>query len=260
MPQPWVTGPVFIFVGVGVETTPQGPVGGYSNASVIQPTSVHAGRRPVLLGTAEAGPRVVKRPFFRQLKTDVSGDVADDVCFTGEDALIFADVNWWDESVYRRISSRPFYFRNRGVVDSLSVGTLMQREFCTYRLYLYFPYAQKPIFSQAPGAVPNILSNPDLRAAGLSGTRRMPDLTVPVANGAMPTGYRFFSTYLIGPDTLDPLGTRARKISLAWHAIPQATATDGPSPKLYDESITELFGGPISGSPPVGTAGAYIRG
>jgi hypothetical protein len=185
----------------------------------------------MLLGTCETGPRVVKRPYFRPWHTSRRGDAPDTMIFTGEDALIYAPINWYDEAVYARICSRPFRNNTRGRQETGAVGTLMGDEGETYKLWVAFPYAGK---TNPPGV------------AALGGGPVALGLTV-MKN--MPAGYRYTSAYLFGPDMLDPLGSQARIVGLIFHATLKKAGTILTSvyanliyETLYDHDMTELLG------------------
>lgn len=239
-PQTYCTGPCLIFVGVGddvrtfaVEPTPENVLGSGDPRRLEQRSTRTVrvpGTKPVLLGTCEAGPRIVKRPSYRPWHTSRRGDVPDTMIFTGEDALIYCPINWYDEAVYARICARPFRNDIRGRQETGSVGTLMEEEGETYKLWLAFPFSTK--INESP--IASIPAGPG--AFGLSVMKNMP------------AGYRYPNAYLFGPDVLDPLGSQARLVGLAFHALVKKAGTILGNfsnllyEKLYDHDMSELIG------------------
>jgi hypothetical protein len=234
-PQTYCTGPCLIFVGVGDDvrtftvsrsgTAVPGTAEWHEEP--MTRTVRYPGTNPVLLGTCEAGPRIVKRPRFREWHTSRRADVPETMIFTGEDALIFAPVNWYDESVYARICARPFRNAPRGRIERGAEGTLMKEEGETYKLWLAFPYSTK-INTSLDASAP---AGPG--GFGLSVMKNMP------------AGYRYPNAYLLGPDVLDPLGSQARLTSLVFHAVleEETEATKRQLYEtLYDHNMTELIG------------------
>jgi hypothetical protein len=197
---------------------------------------------PVFFGTAEITPRITFRPFFRPRRDVESGDAPADIIYTGEEAFIFAEFTAWDEDVLACITARPFWYGDRGVIFPQSVGTLMVLEKLTYNLYVMFPFAQKSAFrGPYDGPIP---LQPIVR-------------NIPIYNqNLMPPGYRFLSSYLTGPDEFTQLGSRPRKISLAWHATPvNVTRAQSPlgGPRTLGPATTKLLYdfdmGPLVGVP-----------
>jgi hypothetical protein len=261
-----VTGPCFVFCGVG----PAGSVVGGDMPAVTQPggsrasafnpttgtmdltyTSVRltiqgaSNKTPAFLGIAEVTPKIHLRPMVRQWRASETGEVANEAIWMGEDGLIFADVNLYSETIYRRLAARPFSFANRGQTSDVTVGTLLSREQVSYPLWLYFPYSTKASFGAAPPVLPGVTAF----ASGPSGE-------------IMPQGYHFLDAYCMGPDVLDPLSTRARKISLAFHAIPQRVIQGGRTrPLCYDHDMSALAGVPeptLFGNSAGGSTHGYI--
>lgn len=132
MAQPYVTGPVSVYVGVtigGVTTT------------------------PVFLCHGEKGPSIQIRPSFSPVFADISGQrVPLDYLYDGEEAIVTVDSTRFNESVYFNIANRASPgLGSRGTDFPGDIGTLMGHEGKAFPLWLLFPYAGKPAFSAAVG-------------------------------------------------------------------------------------------------------------
>lgn len=166
---------------------------------------VGAGYSPVYLGTAERYPKIVLRPNYKPTFADQGGEVPFDMSFQGEEGFVFADISRWNEATYAALAARPRPNGIRGSNAPGDVGTLLQAEGMTYPLWVYFPYFSKPAFA------------------------------------GMPAGYRFLSSYVAGPDELEPLGTTPRKIRLTWHCLRAYRIIQGrESFYLYDHNMSQL--------------------
>lgn len=143
-------------------------------------------RKPVYLGTCEDCPRVTFRPFTKPVRTDWSCEEADDVSFLGEEAIISAALNRYNEQVYLAMAARPAFYGSHGTSSRFDRGTLMRRAGLTYPVWLLFPYYAKNAMSA----------------------------------GGMPPGYRFIESYIEG-DTLESLGTKTKMVGIVWRAIRQ---------------------------------------
>lgn len=160
------------------------------------------------LGTAERYPKISIRPANEPVFNDIGGKVPFDMAHMGEEAFVSADISRWNEPVYAALAARPRPGSGtRGVNVAGDIGTLYVTEGFAYSLAVLFPYAAKLVYA----------------AAG------------------MPAGYRFLSSYLVGPDELEPLGTTPRKIRLMWHCLRTYDPSTG-SLFLYDHDMT----GPLS--------------
>lgn len=161
------------------------------------------------LGTAERWPQVTIRPHYAPLFNDIGGGVPVDMCYDGEEAFTIADISRWNEPVYALLSARPRpssgLLTPRGADIAGDVGTLMVTEGHAYPVVVQFPYAAKPAYA----------------AAG------------------MPAGYRFPTSYLAGPDTLEPLGTTPSKRRLIWHHLRQYSAV-AQAFVLYNHDLSGL--------------------
>ncbi len=159
--QPWVTGPGHIFIANNVGGVPQ------------------------YLGTAEVSPRIEIRPantlYFNSIfSTRIPMDWSDQ----GEEAFTSVDLNRWDETVYRQITSRPRFTGTRGTYAVGDFGTLVAFENYAYQVWIQFP-------NSAKAAMTN-----------------------------MPAGYHFILSRLIGPDMIDPINTDPSKRRLVFHHLP----------------------------------------
>ena len=146
------------------------------------------------LGTAENRPLVEIQPAWEPVHNDLSGDVKPfDWFYQGEDAIVVSDLNRFNELVYQQMATRPDNLRD-GIIlgnhDRLDVGTLALGNNVAFGLWLRFDFQ---------GSVKG--------AADL------------------PPGYYFPNVVLMGPDTLDQLGTRVRRTRCIWQAIQQYNPT-----------------------------------
>jgi len=238
----YCTGPVAIYVGVGdtvtrreVELTPDNPAYVSGGGSWVFQQSRAVGKNPVFLGTCRKWPIILIKPEWKPIFTDHAGLVPDDLMFMGEHAYVIAEVNRYVETAYRSISARPYYWANRGRAYETSVGTMMLREGQSYPVWLVFPYAVKPIYRATAGGLAAVGFIP---ATGPLGILAGALANAPAA--AMPAGYRFLECVLEGPDRLDPLGTMARSIHLAFHALPQHIKPASGGRRLYDHDMSAV--------------------
>lgn len=160
------------------------------------------------LGTCEVSPQIEIAPHFEAVHNDLGGVVPFDEIYEGEEAFIDLDLNRFNEVTYATIAARPSGFTAgpaRGANTAADVGTLMLTEGKNLILWVVFPFFAKAV----------------MRAGG------------------MPAGYRFPACTLKGPDRLSPVGTRARKIHLLFHALRTWSPTTGAF-LLYDHSVSGL--------------------
>lgn len=162
------------------------------------------------LGTTERTPKILIRPAWEPLFNDIGGKVPFDMSYEGEEAFISGDFNRFNESVYADMAARASALSApvRGIDTPGNIGALMLTEKLTINLWMLFPYTAKPAM------------NP--------------------AGNAMPSGYHFYATYLVGPDELEPLGTTPRKIRLIWHALRIFDAQGNFN--LYDHDMSVVAG------------------
>lgn len=177
MAQVWCTGPAYIYVA---------PTGS-----------------PQFLGTAERAPVIDLVPAFLPVLNDLGGRLKPfDKSYQGEDGIVVARVNRWNEPVYQSIESAT----NNGTPGtdaSGDIGTLMFQEDKAYEVWVVFPYAASK--------------------AAMSG---------------MPSGYHFFGAWL-EQDRLDPLGTEPRCLNLMWYCGRTFSPSTGAF-TCYDYTISGL--------------------
>lgn len=127
MAQPYVSGPVHVFVGIG----------GYAGS-----TSAMLTKNPAYLGTGERAPRPSFRPGFEPLMNDVTGTrIPYDWVFEGEEALVTVRLTRWDENVLFAMQNRVGAAgQARGLNLANDIGTLMITEGAAFPLWLLFPF------------------------------------------------------------------------------------------------------------------------
>lgn len=129
MAQPFVTGPVWIYVGIG-------------NA---------VSKTPVFLGTAEDGPKKQHLVGWEPVMNDVTGSKKPlDQGYQGESAIVRADLTRYNEDVLAALVARPNPFGTRGLNAFGDLGALMLTEGLAYPLWLRYPYASKAAYSTMP--------------------------------------------------------------------------------------------------------------
>lgn len=134
MAQPYCTGPVDLWVGIG------GGVG------------VDGGQgSPVFLGHGERGPRISLKHAWEPVFNDLSGSqIPFDYMYEGTEALIFVDLTRWNEEVFQEITNifnnvnRSTPGTETGFDLAGSRGTLVNTEGYGVKLWLHFPYSVKP--------------------------------------------------------------------------------------------------------------------
>ncbi len=236
-------GPVLVYCGVG-------PLGQVPNF-----LGLTRSYQPVFLGVCVQAPEIVFTPYLRTLKSDSEGDEADDVQFCGEEADVYAELNWYNENVYAAIASQPDFAVSRGSTRQRDMGRLLKRARLMYPLWLAFPYAGKILIGglgassvagtepqrggaflagglgRVQGGFAQFAAGPPQAPTGPPGPRIATEpgvgfqaglqpegLTIGQERSVMPRGYRFPQAYLF-VDTLPALGTKARRIVLQWHCI-----------------------------------------
>jgi hypothetical protein len=229
----WSTGPVLIWVGIGdlpPIIPPDSPGAlmaalnqpGAAGLGVIDPaapvnssalTSPRPGYRPRLLGTCVKCPQPHFTPYHRPVESDAAGEAADDIMFKGEEALIFADLNFFNEDVYAALQSRPNFRSVRGAQTRSDTGALLVRSGLTYPVWLQFTWGNNSFVDPLD-----------------QGTMALKHATFPpFAIDSLPPGYRFLNCYLRS-DLQPQTGTRYRVLSLTWHAV------RGPEPEKYGQT------------------------
>jgi len=116
MAQPYVTGPVNLFVRL-------------PDASIEY------------LGTGKEAPRLKIVPHWEPVMNDLYGTkIPMDVAYEGEEAFVAVDLTRWNESVYTKLVQRPDVQTDRGRDILDDIGTLMIHEGASHELWLHFPY------------------------------------------------------------------------------------------------------------------------
>jgi hypothetical protein len=182
------------------------------------------GDGPLFIGTCVRAPGISVRPHWTDVHNDLGGTVAFDVLYESQEALVSGILNRFSEDFYEQMAQRADATTPPVPGNDISgdIGSLMIFEELTYDLWVTFPYATKPFYS-------NI-------AAGL---------------GAMPSGYHFPAAYLMGPDNLQIGTTTERKISASWRCL-RLFQPEFPGPYntgnffLYDFDCSAVTGIPIS--------------
>jgi hypothetical protein len=155
------------------------------------------------LGTAEIEPSIEIRPFEEEVFNDLGGNrVAFDTSDQGQDAFIVYELSRWVEPVVQAVVTLPAPgsavsgspTNQRGTYPPGGMGTLAMTEGQAITLFIQFPYVAKLAYT---------LMNP---------------------------GYRFPVCKLMTED-YSRLGTRARRITLGWHAR-----------RTFDTTVSNAYG------------------
>lgn len=126
MAQPYVPGPVDLWLGIG------------------------AGGAPVFFGHCEKGFDLQKRPRWGELICDLAGSVPMDEYFEGADALLSGTLIRYNETTYRSItdfSAPRLAVSIPGLELPGDIGALAISEECTYMGWLRHPYSVKLVFN-----------------------------------------------------------------------------------------------------------------
>lgn len=130
MANPFVTGPVPVYVGVGAGASAS------DNA-------------PYFLGWFERGLNDFHiDPKYMPINADILGPMLPyDHLFMGEDGWCSGDLSVWNEAVYARCVTRPTHLSAgaRGTYTPTDLGSLMVAEGLTYPVWLPFPYSAKTV-------------------------------------------------------------------------------------------------------------------
>lgn len=147
---------------------------------------VGVGYAPRYLGTAEKSVRGQRNLEYEPVFNDIGGTrIPIDTSFQGEQWFISADVSRWDMASYNLLATVPRPSGTLGQNAGGDLGTLMIQEGCAYPLWIQFPYG--------------------------GGAK--------VAYAGLEAGRRFFASYLLGPEVLEPMGTQPHKRRLVWHCL-----------------------------------------
>jgi hypothetical protein len=177
---------------------------------------------PIFLGHSEKTPSIqIRRTYTNSYADDTGPDTPFDKIFSGQSALVTFDLTRFNYGVYTAIAdvantAAGVLAANPGVNLANEIGTSMMLEGLAYPLILVWPYAAK---------------------ASMGGTG---------FGNALPPGYRFLSSFLIGPDEFS-CGTIPLKIRCTWYCVSAwnpAINNNGFGPgqaKLYDNNTTGAF-------------------
>ncbi len=214
----YCTGPVHLYVGLNISRS--GSTGSTLMADLIAGANAASTSQIYYLGTCETAPKIQIDPKWKAIHADIGGDeVPFDWIFMGEDAKVAGVLTRWNESVYSALAARPRTSGTRGAATATDMGTLMLTDAVAVPLWLHFPY-----YSKAYGSTYN-----------------------------MPNGYRFFATWMMGPDEIET-GTKVNKRLIRLQCNRVYKASDGTW-QLYDGSMVN-----IPSVPPVGRTGQVSAG
>jgi hypothetical protein len=136
MANPYCTGPVPIWVGVGAGSDADD-------------------NTPFFLGWFERGLNDFHiDPKYQPIFADIYGSLLPyDHMFMGEDGWCSGDLSVWNEAVYARCVARPTSLLSpgRGSLGPTDLGSLMQAENLAFPIWLPFPYSA-PKATPLPGA------------------------------------------------------------------------------------------------------------
>lgn len=206
MAQPYTTGPVDIWVGIAT--------------SPVTDANLRTTFTPAFLGHCEDGVDLSFRPQYSNLGCDLGGSVPFDVAYEGTEARVAGALTRWNDSTYQFIHDYTSVI-SRATIGTISpgadapgeIGTLMVTEGAAYPLWLRFPASTKVAYGLAP-------------------------------SGAQPAGLRFVAALLV-EDSWGRLGTKPRRIPIAWRCLRVFTPTTITSLgsggfTLYDFNMTGL--------------------
>lgn len=128
MSQPWVAGPVPIFIGLG------------------------SGFSPLFLGLSERGVNISFDPEYTPYVVDAAGTVPLDAVFQGASATIQFTLTSWREPTYALLADYAGVVLGsvRGQESFGEIGTLMGFERAAFPVWIPFPYSQKLAYAQMP--------------------------------------------------------------------------------------------------------------
>ena len=190
MAQLYTTGPCLLYANIGA-------------------TGVGSGW--LFIGTAKQKPRIQIRRAIKEVMNDIGGDKATDLLYSGQDAIITADVNRMSLTAYFAMAScaAPVTFAAGAILSGTDgpggVGTILGTEGQMFPLCLVFPYNVKAAYSNA-------------------------------ANGVLPPCYNFPLATLESPDDVDP-GTQDLTIHMVWHAIRSEVPASTGGISLFNQSL-----------------------
>lgn len=172
---------------------------------------------PIYLGTCEESPDLELVAVEKDVFNTLGGvGIPFDKAYQGEIGLITAQLNRFNAPVYQTIANRPRTFQATtlpGTNTAGDVGSLMLQEGLAYACWLLFTF-------------------------GANGPAPKPAM---IAGGMVP-GYRFFATYLLGPNRLRNLGTVPKKLILTLGAL-----------RVFNPALQtfSLYDNNVAGLPPI---------
>lgn len=149
---------------------------------------------PAYLGTCEESPDIDIVAVERDVYNSLGGvGIPFDKAYQGEIGLITAPLNRYNEAVYQAMANRPRTFQATtppGLNTAGDVGSLILTEGLAFTTWVLFTF-------------------------GASGYAPKPAMIA----GGLPPGYRFFQTFLLGPNRLRNMGTTPKKLILTIGAL-----------------------------------------
>jgi|SRR5579859_979810 len=155
MAQPYVTGPVAVFVDVGLVTA----------------------RQPTFLGHGERAPKPSIRRGQDQVMNDLGGtQIPFDIIYEGQEAIFRLDLTRWNEDVYQKIVNVVATGRGifEGIDDDAATGSLYLTEDFAFQTWLTFPFSAKASMDTLPDGYhffQTVLEGPDDREPGTGANR-----------------------------------------------------------------------------------------
>jgi hypothetical protein len=183
MAQPYASGPVDVWCGVG------------------------AGGAPLFLGHGERAPRIQIVRRYKEVTNDLGGDMVPfDKGYAGETGVVTVTLSRWNESTLAIIQDVATTLTGLGAARGLNgpgeVGTLMVTEGVAYKLWLRFPFSAKAAYANAAsGAQP---AGYRFLAAFLEGPDDLFDLGPP---NARKVGLQFTCMRAFDPAVSNAFGT-----------------------------------------------------
>lgn len=141
------------------------------------------------LGTCEKSPGITTQNLKEDVMNDIGGETPISFTNQGQTATLKMTLNRYDEAVFEKIALGLYGAGNRGEITKGQMGALAQGMLFDFDLLFYFPFHQ-----------------------GFLGGRS--------STTSHPEGIHFVSV-VPTRETLDEMGTRARKVMLELRCIPK---------------------------------------
>lgn len=188
MAQPYVSGPVHLYVGVSGS--------------------------PVYLGTFIEAPKVRTTPKFSPVFNDLAGDQEPfDMQYQGSSADVFGDLTVFNWTVLRSCQTRRSLNSNEGSDAFGATGALMIGEGLAYPLWLHYPYYQLKAAFSNNGAPPGYhyvaswLIGPDEEDLGTKANQVHVQFHAMRAYVPAAGGFILFDRNMIGIPAVPPTGS-----------------------------------------------------